>query len=93
MPHSDNGQFVAFQIDFVALQRSRDGDDVRNLVWEQLAPSPVQFFRRDLKLHSCDDLGCGQRFRVRKSILQDFYAKEVVPMRMGHVNRFQRLSA
>src|SRR2546423_10070970 len=93
MPDSYNNQFASFQINLVAFQRIRDRNDVRNLIREQLAPSAIQFFRRDLKLHFSDDLRCRQCFHVRKSVLQNLYSEKVIAMCMSDINRLQRLSA
>src|SRR5713226_6760071 len=93
MTDSYNDHFVSFQIDLIALQRIGDRNDIRNLIWEQLTPSAIQFFRRDLQLHSGDYRACGQCFRARKSILQNFYPEEMIAMGMSDIDCLQRLSA
>ena len=87
MPDSYNNQFASFQINLVACQRIRDRNDVRNLIWEQLAPSAIQFFRRDLKLHFGDDLRRRQRFHVRESVLQNLYPEKMIAVSMRNINR------
>src|SRR6202035_1491018 len=83
MTDFDHDQLVSFQVDLIALQRIGDRNDIRNFIWETLTPSAIQFFRRDLPLHSGDSRGCGQWFRARKSILQNFYPEEMIAMRMS----------
>jgi hypothetical protein len=69
MTDSDNDQFVSFQINLIAFQRIRDG----NNVWKawKLLTAIVQFFRRDLKPHFRNDLPCRQCLRVWEAILQN----------------------
>src|SRR5712691_9202245 len=93
MPYSHNDQFASFQIDLIALQRIRDGYHVWNLIWEQLAPSVIQFLRRDLKLHFRDDLRRRQRLKVRESVLQNLYSEKMIAMCVSDVNCLQCLSA
>src|SRR6267378_6838581 len=93
MPYSHNDQFASFQIDLIAFQRIRDGNHVWNLIWEQLAPSVIQFLRRDLKLHFRDNLGRRQRLHVRESVLQNPQSEKMVSMGVRDVNGLQRLSA
>jgi hypothetical protein len=66
MTDVDDDQLVSFQVDLIALQRIDDRNGIRNLIWEELTPSAIQFFRRDLQLNSGDYRGCGQCFRARK---------------------------
>src|SRR5205807_5846098 len=89
MTDSDYDQLVSFQVDFIALQRIGDRNDIRNLIWEKLTPSAIQFFRRDLQLHSGAYRGCGQCFRVRKSVLQNFYPEEMIAMGMSDIDCLQ----
>src|SRR3984893_2621170 len=93
MTDFDYDQLVSFQVDLIALQRIGDRNDIRNLIWEQLTPSVIQFFRRDLKLHSGHDRGCCQCLRTRKSILQNFYSEEMIAVGMSDIDCLQRLSA
>src|SRR3979409_190369 len=91
MTDLDYDQLVSFQVDLTALQWIGNRNDVRNLIWEKLTPSAIQFFRRDLQLHSGDYRGRGQCFRARKSILQNFYPEEMIAMGMGDIDRLTRL--
>src|SRR3954469_3061026 len=93
MPDSYNNQFASFQINLVAFQRIRDRNDVRNLIWEQLAPSAIQFFWRDLKFHFSDDLRCRQGLHAGESVLQNLYPEKMIAMCMSDINCLQRLSA
>src|SRR6478672_525051 len=93
MTDLDDDQLLPFQLDLIALKRFGDRNNIRYLIWEKLAPPAIQSFRRDLQLHSGHYRGRGQRFRVRKSIQQNFYPEEMIAVGMGDIDCLQRLSA
>src|SRR6516162_8277927 len=93
MADLDDDQLVSFQIELIALQRIGDRNDIGNLIREKLTPPAIHFFRRDLQLHFGDYRGCGQCFRARKSVLQNFYPEEMIAMGMSDIDCLQRLSA
>src|SRR5260370_41995894 len=89
----DQDQLVPFQLDGVSLKRVGHRELFRELAGKARIPEAVEVGRIKLTSHGLNDVRPCHRPGMGEALLKQAYAKKMIAMAMGQVNRGQILSA